>query len=60
MMLPAPIETVIKSNAPQQEAFLMLKLMVQGEADAQNNRLIAQGVVFDTLRASLLTPSTEQ
>ena len=38
----------------------MLKLMVQGEADAQNNRLIAQGFVFDTLCASLLTLSTEQ
>jgi len=38
----------------QQEAFLMLKLMVQGEADAQKNRLTAQGKVFDTLRATLL------
>ena len=59
-MLPPPTETVIKSNAFPQEASLMLTLMVQGEADAQNNRLIAQGVVFDTLRAPLLTPSTEQ
>ena len=38
----------------QQEAFLMLKLMVQGEADVQKNRLTAQGKVFDSLRASLL------
>ncbi|HCI13353.1 MAG: prevent-host-death protein [Gallionellales bacterium GWA2_60_142] len=38
----------------QQDAFLMLKLMVQGEADAQKNRLTAQGKVFDSLRASLL------
>ena len=37
----------------QQEAFLMLKLMVQGEADVQKNRLTAQGKVFDSLRASL-------
>jgi len=38
----------------QQEAFLMLKLMVQGETDVQKNRLSAQGKVFDSLRASLL------
>lgn len=38
----------------QQDAFLMLKLMVQGEADAQKNRLTAQGKVFDSLRAPLL------
>ncbi|MDO8262049.1 MAG: type II toxin-antitoxin system Phd/YefM family antitoxin [Gallionella sp.] len=38
----------------QQDAFLMLKLMVQGEADTQKNRLNAQGKVFDSLRASLL------
>lgn len=38
----------------QQEAFLMLKLMVHGEADVQKNRLAAQGKVFDSLRASLL------
>ena len=38
----------------QQDAFLMLKLMVQGEADAQMNRVTAQGIVFDSLRASLL------
>jgi prevent-host-death family protein len=38
----------------QQDAFLMLKLMVQGEADTQNNRVTAQGKVFDSLRASLL------
>lgn len=38
----------------QQDAFLMLKLMVQGEADVQNNRLTTQGKVFDSLRTSLL------
>ena len=38
----------------QQEAFLMLKLMVQGEADAQKNRLTPQNKVFDSLRSSLL------
>lgn len=38
----------------QQDAFLMLKLMVQGEADAQKNLLAPQGKVFDSLRASLL------
>jgi prevent-host-death family protein len=38
----------------QQDAFLMLKLMVQGEADIQKNRVTAQGKVFDSLRASLL------
>jgi prevent-host-death family protein len=38
----------------QQDAFLMLKLMVQGEADAQKGRVIAQAKVFDGLHASLL------
>jgi prevent-host-death family protein len=38
----------------QQDAFLMLKLMVQGEADAQKNRVKPQTKVFDGLRASLL------
>lgn len=38
----------------QQDAFLMLKLMVQGEADVQNNRLTDQSSVFDSMRASLL------
>ena len=38
----------------QQDAFLMLKLMVQGEADAQKNRLAPQNKVFDSLRSSLL------
>ena len=37
-----------------QDAFLMLKLMVQGEADTQKNRVTAQGNVFASLRASLL------
>ena len=38
----------------QQDAFLMLKLMVQGEADVQKNRVIPQDKVFGTLRSSLL------
>ncbi len=38
----------------QQDAFLMLKLMVQGEADVSRNRLTAQSKVFDSMRASLL------
>ncbi len=38
----------------QQDAFLMLKLMVQGEADVQKNRVTQQDKVFDTLRSSLL------
>jgi hypothetical protein len=32
----------------------MLKLMVQGEADVQKNRVTPQNKVFDSLRASLL------
>lgn len=31
----------------QQDAFLMLKLMVQGEADVQKNRVTPQAKVFD-------------
>ena len=38
----------------QQEAFLMLKLMVQGEADAQKDRVAPQNKVFDSLRTALL------
>lgn len=38
----------------QQDAFLMLKLMVQGEADVQKNRLVPQAKVFEGLRTSLL------
>jgi len=38
----------------QQNAFLLLKLMVQGEADAQKDRVTPQAKVFDTLRTSLL------
>jgi prevent-host-death family protein len=38
----------------QQDAFLLLKLMVQGEADIQKNRLAPQEKVFGSLRASLL------
>jgi len=49
-----PIETVYQSNAARHDALWMLKLMLQGETDTQKNRLIPQGKVFDTLRASLL------
>ncbi len=38
----------------QQDAFLMLKLMVQGEADVSKDRLTAQSEVFSSMRASLL------
>lgn len=38
----------------QQDAFLMLKLMVQGEADVRKDRLTAQSEVFSSMRASLL------
>jgi prevent-host-death family protein len=38
----------------QQDAFLMLKLMVHGEADAQKNHITAQNKVFGSLRTSLL------
>lgn len=38
----------------QQDAFLLLKLIVQGEADAQKNRLAPQDKVFGSLRVSLL------
>jgi len=37
----------------QQEALLMLKLMVQGEDDIANNRLVHQSEVFDVLRDRL-------
>lgn len=37
----------------QREALLMLKLMVQGEADVQNDRLTPQGEVFTRLRKQL-------
>lgn len=38
----------------QQSAFLMLKLMVQGEADVSRKKLTSQGEVFNSMRASLL------
>ena len=38
----------------QQGAFLLLKLMVQGEADIQKNCLAPQDKVFGSLRTSLL------
>ena len=38
----------------QQDAFLMLKLMVQGEADVSKNALTSQNEVFDAMRAALL------
>ncbi len=37
----------------QREALLMLKLMVQGEADIQNGELIPQDGVFSDLREQL-------
>ena len=37
----------------QREALLMLKLMVQGEADIQNGELIPQDEVFNDLREQL-------
>jgi len=37
----------------QQEALLMLKLMVQGEDDIANNRLVRQSEVFEVLRHRL-------
>jgi len=37
----------------QQEALLMLKLMVQGEADIQNNGLTPQDAVFSSLRKQI-------
>ncbi|MFV2004352.1 MAG: type II toxin-antitoxin system Phd/YefM family antitoxin [Gammaproteobacteria bacterium] len=39
----------------QQDALLMLKLMVQGEADIQNNGLTPQDVVFSSLRKQFKT-----
>ncbi len=38
----------------QQDAFLMLKLMVQGEADVSKNALTSQNEVFDAMRTALL------
>jgi prevent-host-death family protein len=38
----------------QQESFLMLKLMVQGEADVSKSQLTSQSEVFSSMRASLL------
>jgi hypothetical protein len=38
----------------QQDTFLMLKPMVQGEADVQKNHVTPQAKVFDGLRSSLL------
>lgn len=38
----------------QQDAFLMLKLLVQGEADVSKNNLTSQSEVFGSMRASLL------
>ena len=38
----------------QQDAFLMLKLMVQGEADVSKAALTSQPEVFSLMRASLL------
>ena len=38
----------------QQDAFWMLKLMVQGGADVSKNRLTSLSEVFGSMRASLL------
>lgn len=38
----------------QQDAFLMLKLMVQGEANVSKCQLTSQSEVFSSMRASLL------
>ena len=37
----------------QKQAFLMLKLLLQGESDIQNNRIQPQETVFSELRGSL-------
>ena len=37
----------------QKQAFLMLKLLIQGESDIQNNRTQPQEKVFSELRESL-------
>ena len=37
----------------QKQAFLMLKLLIQGESDIQNNRTQPQETVFSELRESL-------
>ena len=37
----------------QQDAFMMLKLMIQGESDIKHGRLIPQAEVFNDLRAEL-------
>ena len=37
----------------QKQAFLMLKLLIQGESDIQNNRTEPQETVFSDLRESL-------
>ena len=37
----------------QKQAFLMLKLLIQGESDIQNNRTHPQETVFSKLRESL-------
>lgn len=43
----------------QQDAFLMLKLLVQGEADVSKNKLTSQSEVFGSMRASLLERQTK-
>ncbi len=48
------------TNWAQQDAFLMLKLMIQGEANVQKNRLTPQAKVFNGLRASLLKQQKRQ
>ncbi len=43
----------------QQEGLLMLKLLVQGEADIAQGRLIPQEEVFAALRTSLVVSASE-
>lgn len=61
MTHPKPFELLIKQNGlysetshARQDAFLMLKLMVRGEADVNKDRLTSQSEIFSSLRASLL------
>ena len=48
------------TDQAQQDTFLMLKLMAQGEADVQKNQLTPQAKVFDSLRTSLLKQAKRQ
>jgi hypothetical protein len=54
------MNSVNETFRKQQNAFLMLKLMEQGETDSQNGRVTPQAKVFDGLRTSLLKRHWEQ